>query len=214
MFTGLIEATGEVERLEPRGAEGVLRVRGPWRRADLALGESIAVSGCCLTAVRFGDGWFEAELSSETLRRTAFRGLRTGSLVNLERALAVGDRLGGHIVQGHVDGVGRVAEIRSDGAGWVVRVSAPDTLARYFIDKGSVTVDGISLTIAAPRDDGFEIAVIPHTWEVTNLHAKHPGDEVNLEVDVIAKYVERLVAPYRDPGGISVEFLRRHGYDD
>ncbi|MBZ0252272.1 MAG: riboflavin synthase, partial [Candidatus Methylomirabilis sp.] len=178
------------------------------------LGESIAVGGACLTAVRFGDGWFEAELSAETLRRTAFRGLKPGDAVNLERALRAGDRLGGHIVQGHVDGVGRLARAVSDGKGWTVTVEAPKELSRYMIEKGSVAVDGISLTIASLRGAAFEVAVIPHTWEMTTLSRRPKGAEVNLEVDLLAKYVERLLQGGKEEGGVSLEFLRKHGYHD
>jgi riboflavin synthase len=191
MFTGIVEELGRLESLR----DGRLRI-GATRVIDgVELGESIAVNGCCLTVVAFGDGWWEADVSEETLSRTSLARLHDGDGVNLERAVRASDRLGGHIVQGHVDGVGEVVEPVPD-----LRVRVPQGLLRYLVEKGSVTVDGVSLTIVAPLDDGFTVAIIPHTADVTTLGTKRPGDLVNLEVDVMAKYVERLVSAYLPEG--------------
>jgi riboflavin synthase len=191
MFTGIVEELGRLESLR----DGRLRI-GATRVIDgVELGESIAVNGCCLTVVAFGDGWWEADVSDETISRTSLASLSDGDGVNLERAVRASDRLGGHIVQGHVDGVGEVVDPVPD-----LRVRVPAGLLRYLVEKGSVTVDGVSLTIVEPLDDGFTVAIIPHTADVTTLGTKRPGDLVNLEVDVMAKYVERLVSAYLPEG--------------
>ena len=187
MFTGIVEELGRLDSLR----DGRLRVAATHVVDGVEIGESIAVNGCCLTVVAFGDGWWEADVSDETISRTSLAALSDGDGVNLERAVRASDRLGGHIVQGHVDGVGEVVDPVPD-----LRVRVPDGLLRYLVEKGSVTVDGVSLTIVEPLDDGFTVAIIPHTAEVTTLGAKRPGDLVNLEVDVMAKYVERLVSAY------------------
>jgi riboflavin synthase len=182
MFTGIVEELGTVAAAGTR-----LRVEAEQVLDGARLGDSTAVNGCCLTLVAIGDGWFEADVSEETLRRTTLGGLAVGDRVNLERPVRLTDRLGGHLVQGHVDGVGEVVAPAPD-----LQVRMPADLARYVIQKGSITVDGVSLTVVDPTDDGFSVAVIPHTAEVTTLGGRQPGDRVNLEVDVIAKYVERL----------------------
>jgi riboflavin synthase len=182
MFTGIVEELGTVAAAGTR-----LRVEAEQVLDGARLGDSTAVNGCCLTLVAIGDGWFEADVSEETLRRTTLGGLAPGDRVNLERPVRLRDRLGGHLVQGHVDGVGEVVAPTPD-----LQVRMPADLARYVIQKGSITVDGVSLTVVDPTDDGFSVAVIPHTAEVTTLGGRQPGDRVNLEVDVIAKYVERL----------------------
>ena len=187
MFTGIVVELGRLDSLR----DGRLRVAATHVVDGVEIGESIAVNGCCLTVVAFGDGWWEADVSDETISRTSLAALSDGDGVNLERAVRASDRLGGHIVQGHVDGVGEVVDPVPD-----LRVRVPDGLLRYLVEKGSVTVDGVSLTIVEPLDDGFTVAIIPHTAEVTTLGAKRPGDLVNLEVDVMAKYVERLVSAY------------------
>jgi riboflavin synthase len=187
MFTGIVEELGQLESLH----DGRLRIAARRVIEDVVIGESIAVNGCCLTVVAFGDGWWEADVSHETISRTSLASLAAGDGVNLERAVRASDRLGGHVVQGHVDGVGEIVDPVPD-----LRVRVPDTLLRYLVEKGSVTVDGVSLTIVEPLDDGFTVAIIPHTADVTTLGAKQPGDLVNLEVDVMAKYVERLVTAY------------------
>jgi riboflavin synthase len=162
--------------------------------SDIANGDSIAVNGVCLTAVDVASDSFAADVSPETLDKTTLGGLVSGSRVNLERAVTLSTRLGGHMVQGHVDTRGVFISAVAEGDFWTVRIGFPADLSRYFVYKGSVAVEGISLTIAALADDFFEIAVIPKTWELTNLSTLKPGDDVNLEVDIIAKYVERMMA--------------------
>jgi riboflavin synthase len=198
MFTGLVEGRGTVESLDQRAAgDGArLRVTTGWPAGSLAIGDSVAVNGCCVTVVELGDGWFDAELVAETLRRTALGRLAPGDLVNLERPLAAGDRLGGHLVQGHVDGLGTVLARTPVGDGLDVEIGLDHALARYVVEKGSVAVDGVSLTVAAVGPDRFTVALVPHTLTVTTLGERRPGDAVQLEVDVLAKYVERLAAPY------------------
>lgn len=191
MFTGIVEELGRLESLD----EGRLRIAATRVLDDVEIGESIAVNGCCLTVVAHGDGWWEADVSPETISRTSLAACAPGDGVNLERAVKASDRLGGHIVQGHVDGVGEVVDPVPD-----LRIRVPEGMRRYLVEKGSVTVDGVSLTVVEPLDDGFTVAIIPHTAEVTTLGAKRPGDLVNLEVDVMAKYVEQLVSAYLDTG--------------
>jgi riboflavin synthase len=203
MFTGIIEGTGTVAALAAAadGSGARLEVEAPFLAGGLGLGESVAVNGCCLTvAEATGDG-FGADLVAETLRRTALGGLAAGDLVNLERPMTLGGRLGGHLVQGHVDGVARVLERTAVGDGEEVRIELPAELARYVVEKGSVAVDGVSLTVAGVGPGWFAVALVPHTLEVTTLGRRRPGDPVQLEVDVVAKYVERLVAPFTDRAG-------------
>ena len=190
MFTGIVEELGRVER------QGGGRIRIGARKVldGSHLGDSIAVDGCCITVVAQGDGWWEADLSDETLGRTTLGQRRPGDAVNLERPVRLQDRLGGHIVQGHVDAVGEIVAPAPD-----LAVRMPRDLLRYVVEKGSIAVDGISLTVVAVTGDGFTVAVIPHTMDVTTLGTKGPGDRVNLEVDVTVKYVERLLA-WKDGG--------------
>lgn len=196
MFTGIVEELGTIQAVEAQGSGARVRIGATEVLAGAGRGDSTAVDGCCLTLVAIGDGWFEADVSDETLRRTTLGRRAVGDRVNLERPVAVGDRLGGHIVQGHVDAVGEVVAPAPD-----LAVRMPADLRRYVIEKGSITVDGVSLTVVEPTADGFTVAVIPHTAEVTTLGARHPGDRVNLEVDLIAKYTERLLAFREDPDG-------------
>ena len=191
MFTGIVEELGQLESLE----DGRLRITATRVVEDASIGDSIAVNGCCLTVVAFGDDWWEADVFDETISRTSIRSLQPGDGINLERAVKMSDRLGGHLVQGHVDGVGEVVEPVPD-----LRVRVPESLTRYLVEKGSVTVDGVSLTVVDALDDGFTVAIIPHTADVTTLGARNPGDLVNIEVDVMAKYVERLMAAYAETG--------------
>jgi riboflavin synthase len=193
MFTGIVEELGEVVALDRDGDSARLTVRGPLVVSDAVHGASIAVNGVCLTVVDVKDDAFTVDVMKETLDRSGLAALEPGSPVNLERPVRPADRLGGHIVQGHVDGVGRIVS-REPGDRWdVVTVGLPADLARYVVDKGSITIDGISLTVVEARDDAFTVALIPTTLELTTLGRKRPGDPVNLEVDVVAKYVERLV---------------------
>jgi riboflavin synthase len=184
MFTGIVEELGAIASI----TGGRVRVAADLVTEDAKTGDSIAVDGCCLTVVDRGDGWWDADVSDETLKRTTLGDRAPGDPVNLERPVRAQDRLGGHIVQGHVDGVGDIVEAAPD-----LRVRMPRELLRYMVEKGSITVDGVSLTVVDVLDDGFTAAVIPHTAAVTTLGRKGPGDQVNLEVDVTVKYVERLL---------------------
>ena len=200
MFTGLVEEKGVIAGLE-RGVESVrLSFMAPKVRQGLSIGDSVAVNGCCLTAVAMGPDGFAVDAVAETLRRTTMGALEPGDTVNLERALKVGDRLGGHIVQGHIDGTGMVSDARHEGESVILRIGAASDVLRYAVEKGSITVDGVSLTVASVREDSFLVALIPHTMAETTLGADAVGRMVNLEVDVLAKYVERLTAPYRHFG--------------
>jgi riboflavin synthase len=194
MFTGIVEELGEiVRRTDTGGDSAVLAVRGPLVTSDARHGDSISVNGVCLTVIDNVDGVFTADVMGETLRRSSLGALQEGSRVNLERAAALGSRLGGHLVQGHVDGVSRVIA-REPAADWeVVRFALPRSLARYVVEKGSITVDGVSLTVMAVDDESFAVGLIPTTSKLTVLGSKEPGDPVNLEVDVIAKYVEKML---------------------
>ena len=194
MFTGIVEELGEVVYLADAGGDSaVLAVRGPQVTSDARHGDSIAVNGVCLTVLDNTDGVFTADVMGETLRRSSLGALRPGSPVNLERAATVGSRLGGHLVQGHVDGIARIVA-REPADQWeVVRFSLPQELARYVVEKGSITVDGVSLTVMSVDDDTFGVGLIPTTLKLTVLGSKAPGDPVNLEVDVIAKYVEKML---------------------
>ena len=192
MFTGIIEELGRIATLEPLEQGMRLNISCSTVVEGTRDGDSISVNGVCLTALNVSPHSFTADLSPETLERSTLGALSAGSVVNLERSVTPATRLGGHLVQGHVDGKGKFVEAINEGEFWTVRVGFPPDLSRYFVEKGSVAVEGISLTIAALNDHHFEIAVIPKTWAVTNLSTLKPGDSVNLEVDVIAKYVERL----------------------
>jgi len=193
MFTGIVEELGEIVAIE-RGAESaVLRVRGPLVTSDVAAGASIAVNGVCLTVVEHDGQSFSVDVMAETLKRSSLGSLRAGSKVNLERAMAASTRFGGHIVQGHVDGTAQILA-RLPGDNWeVVQFTLPPEVSRYVVEKGSITVDGVSLTVSDISDDTFSVSLIPTTLELTTLGYKAVGDFVNLEVDVIAKYVERLL---------------------
>ena len=197
MFTGIVEELGHVVSLAHGPDSAVVKIRGPLVTADAAPGASIAVNGICLTVVELDADSFCVDVMAETLRRTCLGELTPGSPVNLERAVAVGDRLGGHLVQGHVDGTGTILA-RQPGDRWeVVTISLPGELARYVVEKGSITVDGVSLTIAGLDDASFQVSLIPTTLALTTLGTKQVGEPVNLEVDVLAKYVERLLGEPR-----------------
>ena len=190
MFTGIVRELGTVDAFD--GSR--LVVAAPETAATAEIGDSVAVAGVCLTVVANEDGRLAFDAVPETLSRTALGGLRPGDAVNVEPSLRVGDQLGGHVVQGHVDAVGRVRSVTPEGEGRRVWVDAPETVVRYCIEKGSIAVDGVSLTVAAFDDDGFEVALIPHSLAVTTLGSLEPGDQVNLEADVLGKVVERLLA--------------------
>ena len=208
MFTGIVEELGEVVDLQPQRDAARLTVRGPTVVSDAVRGSSIAVNGCCLTVVEHSDEWFSVDVMQESLDRTSLGALEPGSQVNLERAVTAGTRLGGHIVQGHVDGAGTIIT-REPSEHWdIMTISLPQELARYVAVKGSIAVDGVSLTVSGLKDGAdpaFRVGLIPTTLAVTTLGRKQPGDLVNLEVDMIAKYVERLLgatagmAGHQDP---------------
>ena len=193
MFTGIVEELGVLRRRDGHRFE----VEASLVLEDAKIGDSISHNGCCLTVVDIGDGWYAVDAVEETLSRTNLGDLEIGDPVNLERPVRPNDRLGGHVVQGHVDAVGEIVEPAP-----VLRVRMPDGLLRYIVEKGSITVDGCSLTVVDVLDDGFTVALIPHTTEVTVLGRRRSGDRVNLEVDVMAKYAEKLLAPYMPKGDV------------
>jgi riboflavin synthase len=194
LFTGIVEELGTVVAVEQSADSARLRVRGPLVAADAARGDSIAVNGVCLTVAGATDGEFAADVMAETLRRSSLGALRPGSPVNLERAARLDSRLGGHLVQGHVDGTGEILD-RTPGDQWeLVRIALPPDLARYVVEKGSIAVDGVSLTVVEITGAWFSVSLIPTTQALTTLGCKQPGEPVNLEVDVLAKYVEKLIA--------------------
>ena len=194
MFTGIIEELGRVRSIEQRGENAYIVIEAQVVTQGTSNGDSIAVNGVCLTARDVHEDSFAADVSRETLLRSTLGNLKPDTPVNLERSVTPATRLGGHIVQGHVDARGQFVSVEDHGESWTVRIAFPPEIARYLVFKGSVAVEGISLTIANLADDYFEVAIIPKTWELTNLSHLKPGDNVNLEVDVIGKYVERLLA--------------------
>ena len=213
MFTGLVQETGKIEavRATPRGTRLSVAAKGISR--ELKKGDSVAVSGVCLTAIEIARGRFSADLAQETLRRTSLEKLRKGSLVNLELPARPQDRLGGHIVQGHVDGTGELVSLQKvpGGDDWRLTATIPRELCKYVVPQGSITLEGISLTVAQIEGAKLEIAIIPHTYQATSLKTVRPGDLLNIEVDVLAKYVERLTQRESAPR-LSVEMLMRRGF--
>ena len=193
MFTGIIEELGSVRSIEERGENARLVISAHVVTEGTNHGDSISVNGVCLTALDIAPDSFAADVSKETLQRSTLGSLKPGAPVNLERAVTPATRLGGHIVQGHVDARGQFVGVEDHGESWTVRIAYPKEIARYLVFKGSVAVEGISLTIAGLTDEFFEIAIIPKTWEVTNLSHLKPGDNVNIEVDILGKYIEKLL---------------------
>ncbi len=215
MFTGIVEATGLIRALRHTKAGAAMTVSAPGIAGDLKVGDSIAVNGVCLTTVRCAQDSFDCDLSPETLARTSFGRAREGAPVNLERPLAVGSRLGGHFVQGHVDGIGTIAAMTPAGDGAVMSIEFPLPLERYLVSKGSIAVDGVSLTVASITGNSFGVAVIPYTLQQTNLGRLRPGDLVNLEVDILAKYFERffqLGLGQERSDKWNVEYLKEQGF--
>jgi riboflavin synthase len=217
MFTGITELTGRIDALEHTSQGGRLCVgfaEDSGFASGAKPGDSLLVNGCCLTAVEFGSAHFTADLSGETLRRTSFGEKKPGDVVNLERPLGAGARLGGHFVEGHVDGVGRVTHLSPEGESWWLSVLVPQGLSRYVVEKGSIAIDGISLTVARWQEGVADIAVIPFTFTHTNLHAVIPQDAVNIEVDILAKYIESLLRgkTTAEVSHWSVERLREEGF--
>ncbi len=218
MFTGLIETTGHLRRIEPRGPGVQLTLAAPRAMvAELVLGESVAVDGACLTVIRADADAFVVDASAETMKRTTLGDRRVGDGVHLERALRLGDRLGGHIVAGHVDATGAVRTTEPLGEALRMVFDAPPEIRRYLVPKGSIAIDGVSLTVNTVDERGFDVVLIPHTQSVVHLHAKTAGARVNLEADLIGKYVERLLA-WRDGedsrlgGGVDLALLARSGF--
>ena len=217
MFTGIIEAVGEIAVIEPKGSDARIRVlTHQLDLSDVQLGDSIAVNGVCLTAVELpGDG-FWADVSGETLSCTTFKSLTVGTKANLEKALTPSTRLGGHLVSGHVDGIGKVVERFNDGRSVRFHIQAPDDMAKYIAEKGSVCVDGISLTVNMVKGAIFELNIVPHTLQETTMGQIKVGTDVNLEVDIIARYLERLIlgdkAADVKTSGISMDMLSEHGF--
>ena len=213
MFTGIVEEIGIVKSVQSK----VITIEAKKIFDDLHLGYSVAVNGTCLTVSSFDNKIFNADVTQETLNRTNLGSLKNGSRVNLERAMTLSGRFGGHIVSGHVDGTGIISEIRRDDNAVWFTVSAPGNIMKYIVEKGSVAIDGISLTVAAVRDDSFDVSVIPHTLELTVLGDRCRGDVVNLENDIIGKYVEKLMnyspdSPEDNKGGITEEMLIKYGF--
>ncbi|MGR8931192.1 MAG: riboflavin synthase [Gammaproteobacteria bacterium] len=216
MFTGIILAVGEIAGVQPQGGDCRLKIQtGKLPLADCALGDSIAVNGVCLTAVELGNGFFVADVSNETLSRTTLKTARNGSKVNLELALMPTSRLGGHIVSGHVDGIGKVVEKAADGRSIRFKFKAPDELAKYIAEKGSICIDGISLTVNRVDGAYFSVNIVPHTLQETTLGQTAEGAEVNLEVDLLARYMERLMkgeAAAQCQGGVTEALLQNAGF--
>ncbi len=211
MFTGIIEETGRVLSVRRNPAGGaVLEIGAEKIMDDLRIGDSVAVNGVCLTAAALSDAGFSADVTPQTLRMSALGALSAGSAVNLERAMRADGRFGGHIVSGHVDGTGRIESLRREGNSILMRVSAPAKVMRLIVPKGSVAVDGISLTVAVAGKADFTVSLIPHTFSGTALNSKKAGDPVNLENDIIGKYAEKLLGPCG--GGLSLEFLKENGF--
>ena len=214
MFTGIVEEMGTIRAIRRGARSAVLSIGVETVLSDLKVGDSVAVNGVCLTATSVDGSGFTADVMHETLRRSSLGALAAGSRVNLERAMAASGRFGGHIVSGHIDGTGTIRDRRRDDNAVWYTVSAAPALLRYVVEKGSIAVDGISLTVASVEAERFSVSVIPHTAAATVLGLKGPGDTVNLETDLIGKYVEKLLAPAQVPegGGISLEFLAQHGF--
>ena len=213
MFTGIIEETGILQDLR----SGSLLIRASKVLEDVHLGDSIAVNGVCLTVTAFDKNSFQVDVMAETLRRSSLGSLKKGSKVNLERAMAANGRFGGHIVSGHIDDTGTITSLKREGNAVWVTVSCSNKLLRYIVEKGSITIDGISLTVAALTGSGFQVSIIPHTGAETSLLEKKAGDIVNLETDIIAKYVERLMEPKEEEetqkaAGIDMNFLLENGF--
>ena len=216
MFTGIVEEIGTVRRVISGQMDGCLDIQAKLVLEGTKIGDSIAVNGVCLTVTSLRDGGFTADVMPETLRRSNLGALRSGDPVDLERAMAADGRFGGHIVSGHIDGVGTVTGRRREGIATWVTIAAPPEILRYIVEKGSIAIDGVSLTVATVTERGFSVSLIPHTGSQTILLQKKPGDQVNLENDIVGKYVARLMSPAApEPAAesrITMDFLREHGF--
>ena len=213
MFTGIIEEVGIVRDMRMSGTSGQLLIGARTVLEQTRLGDSIAVNGVCLTVTSLSEDSFTADVMPETVRRSSLRDCRAGSRVNLERAMAANGRFGGHIVAGHVDGTGEILSIRRDGNASVLTIGAQPELTRYIVEKGSVALDGVSLTVISAETDRFSVGIIPHTGSETTLLSRVPGDILNIETDIIGKYVERLLQPWKpEGGGLTMDYLREMGF--
>ena len=218
MFTGIVEELGKIKKITLGADSARLTIEGEKVLTDVKLGDSIAVNGICLTVVVFNDRFFDVDVMAETLRKTNLEELKPGDRVNLERALQVGDRLGGHIVSGHIDGVGVITRQQREDIAVITEIKAPVEVMRYVVKKGSVAIDGISLTVVDCTHEAFKVSLIPHTAKLTTLGYKKQGDRVNLESDIIGKYVERLLGFGANTGstgrspGVSLDFLAQNGF--
>lgn len=215
MFTGIIEEVGTVKEVKRSGNNSFIRIQAKKVLEDVHIGDSIAVNGVCLTVTNADSDIFQADVMNETLERSSLKSLQQGSIVNLERAMSAGGRFGGHIVSGHIDGTGIITDIKKDGIAVWYTISAKPSIMRYIVEKGSVAIDGISLTVAKVTDKDFSVSVIPHTAEQTVLSSKGKGDTVNLENDIIGKYVEKLMgASHEEKNGrtIDTSFLAENGF--
>ena len=213
MFTGIIEEIGTITEVYPKSSDVTIKINAETVMKDAKVGDSIAVDGPCLTVRELKADGFIADISEETLRRTTFRSCRVGSHVNLERSLRLGDRLGGHLVLGHVDEIATISGWRNEGTSAIMQVTVSQNIKPYIAYKGSIAVDGVSLTISNITDNRFEVTLIPHTLQVTTFGEKQMGDAVNIEVDVMARYIETLIQSQESPDKtIDLEFLQKHGY--
>lgn len=215
MFTGIVEEVGTVRTVQRTGTSSFIEIQAKKVLEDVHLGDSIAVNGVCLTVTSFTGDFFRADVMNETLSRSSLGTLKNGSPVDLERAMTAGGRFGGHIVSGHIDGTGTITDIKKDGIAHWYTVTAPAEILRYIVEKGSIAIDGISLTVAKVTETSFSVSIIPHTAAETVLSYKKPGDIVNLENDIIGKYVEKLMRPApteKTESGITMEFLAKNGF--
>ncbi len=213
MFTGLIEEIGQIRSIENFGDGSRLHINATKILDDINLGDSIAVNGVCLTVVSHSDNSFSVEAVKETMTRSALSELKIHQNVNLERALKANSRLGGHFVQGHVDGIGTVLAMDKQDPGYLLKIKLPADLSRFLVEKGSIAINGISLTLASVDNDRISLAIIPHTVQATTLHALKSGDSVNIEVDVLGKYIYKMVGPFAQQSGITLEKLKDFGFD-
>ena len=216
MFTGIIEETGTVQEVKRGAKSSAITIKGDVIFGDMKLGDSVAVDGVCLTVSFFSGKTFTADVMRETLERSAIGSLKSGSSVNLERAMPADGRFGGHIVSGHIDGTGVISEIKKDDNAILYTIKAPEMITKYIVEKGSVAIDGISLTVTFVTKDSFGVSIIPHTAKATTLSLKKPGDEVNLENDIVGKYIEKLMG-YQNAekvkSGVTKELLTKYGYN-
>lgn len=212
MFTGLIETVGRVARIERRGAAAILAIASSLSADEIAIGDSVAVNGACLTVTAKSSDTLTFDVSPESLSATTMGSLRSGQNVNLERAMKLGDRLGGHIVTGHIDCIATLAGISENSGNRILEFTLPAEHARYLVTKGSVAINGVSLTVNSVSSSGFSVNIIPLTQDATTLNSLKPGDRVNIETDIIGKYIERLTAPWKQTGGLSMKTLAENGF--